>query len=242
MPRTVPRTADRPAAAHEVRLLGSEPVAAGTFQFRLTRPSGFEFEAGQSVTLALTDPPAEPNSAHRAFSLASAPSDPELAVATRMREGSAYKRALGALPAGASLRLRGPRGTMTLHEDAARAAVFIAGGIGITPFLSMLRQAARERSVRAMRLAYSNRAPGDAPYLAELKEISRTLPHFRLHAQMSDAQGFLDAGTLKRLAGDAGAPVYYVAGPPAMVEAMKRILHELRVGEGDVKSEQFYGY
>jgi len=233
----------RPAAPmHDVRLLGRAQVADGTLEFRLSRPPGFEFRAGQSVSLALLDPPRVPSSAQRTLSLASAPGDPDLAVATRMREGSAYKRALGALGVGSGLRLRGPRGAMTLHEDASRPAVFVAGGIGITPFMSMLRQAARERSTRPLQLAYANRGRGDAPYLAELEALAHKLPRFRLLAHMTDAQGRLDAGVLARFAGDASAPVYYLAGPPAMVDAMKSALRELRVADVDVRSEQFYGY
>ena len=72
-------------ARHEVALQGREDVAEGTMAFRFAKPAGFAFKSGQSVNLALLDPPAEPNSARRTFSLASAPFEPELAVATRMR-------------------------------------------------------------------------------------------------------------------------------------------------------------
>jgi ferredoxin-NADP reductase len=130
--------------AYEVLLKGHDEVAAGTMAFRFTKPPGFAFKPGQAVTLFLTDPPPEPNSRQRIFSLVSAPFEAELAVATRMREGSAFKRALKGLPAGAKLEMKGPRGVMTLHEERSRAGVFIAGGIGITPFMSMLRQAARD--------------------------------------------------------------------------------------------------
>lgn len=229
-------------STHEAHLLGREAVAAGTLQFRLSRPPGFEFRAGQSISVALPDPPPEPNSAQRVFSIASAPADPALAVATRMRQGSAFKRALAALPEGAALRLRGPRGAMTLHEDAARAAVFVAGGIGITPFMSMLRHAAHERSARPLLLAYSNRRPEDAPYLEELEKLARTLPQFRMLAHMTDAHGFLDEEALGRFVRDAVAPVYYLAGPPAMVDAMTVVLRDLRVDDAHIRSEQFYGY
>jgi ferredoxin-NADP reductase len=227
---------------HEVLVKGREEVAAGTMAFRFSKPAGFAFEAGQSVTLSLIDPPAEANSTQRIFSLVSAPFEEELIVATRMRDGSAYKRALKALPLGARIKLKGPRGLLTLHEDRSRAAVFIAGGIGITPFMSMLRQAAHDRLARRLFLLYSNRRPQDAPFLAELQALAQRADSFRLLARMTDADGFLDSEAVKSLVGDAAAPVYYLAGPPAMVGAMKAVLRSAGIGDSDVRSEQFYGY
>ena len=226
----------------EVTLAGREEVAADTMAFRLSRPAGFEFKAGQSVTLSLIDPPPEPNSAQRIFSLASAPYEDELVVATRMREGSAFKRALRALPLGARIKLKGPRGLMTLHDDPARAAVFIAGGIGITPFMSMLRQAAHAGLTRRLMLLYSNRTPADAPFLGELQTLAEHDANVRLLARMTDADGFLDADAVKRFVAEAASPLYYLAGPPAMVTAMKTLLRGAGVSDADVRSEQFYGY
>jgi ferredoxin-NADP reductase len=226
----------------EVLLKGRDEVAVGTLAFRLSKPDGFAFKPGQAVTLSLVDPPAEPNSAQRIFSLVSAPFEDQLTVATRMREGSAFKRALGMLPLGAKLKLKGPRGVMTLHEDRSRAAVFIAGGIGITPFMSMLRQAAHDRLAQRLLLLYSNRRPQDAAFLAELQGLAQRIDDFRLLARMTDAEGFVDDSTVKRFAGDAAAPVYYLAGPPAMVNAMKSMLRGAGVADQDVRSEQFFGY
>ena len=226
----------------EVALKGREEVAAGTMAFHLSRPAGFDFKAGQSITLSLIDPPAAANSTQRIFSLASAPFDKGLSVATRMREASAYKNALKALPLGATLKLKGPRGLMTLHEDRSRAAVFIAGGIGITPFRSMLRQAAHDGLARPLMLLYSNRSPADAPFLAELQKLAQQHGNFRLLARMTDAEGFIDESTVKRFVAEAASPLYYLAGPPAMVTAMKGILRGAGVGDADVRSEQFYGY
>jgi ferredoxin-NADP reductase len=229
-------------SAHEVTLLGRDEVASGTMSFRLSRPAGFEFRAGQSATFALLEPPPQPNSAQRIFSLASAPFETDLMVATRMRDASGFKQALEGLPIGSKLKLRGPRGVMTLHEDASRAAVFIAGGIGITPFRSMLRQAVHDRLSRRLMLLYSNRRPQDAPFLAELQDLARQNESVGLLARMTDADGFVDEDTVKRFVADAAAPLYYLAGPPAMVNAMKVILRGAGVADADVRSEQFYGY
>jgi len=229
-------------ARYEVALQGREDVAEGTMAFRFAKPAGFAFKPGQSVNLALIDPPAEPNSARRTFSLAAAPFENELLVATRMREGSAFKRTLKALPIGTKLRLTGPLGDMTLHEDPARAAVLIAGGIGITPFRSMLLQAEHDRQEHRLFLAYSNRRREHAAFLGELQALEQRNPRFRLLAPMSDVDGMLNEDALKRFVGAAAAPVYYLAGPPAMVEAMKAILARNGVDAGGVRSEEFFGY
>jgi ferredoxin-NADP reductase len=164
---------------------------------------------------------------------------------------SAFKRALRALPDGASLKLTGPIGQFTL-TGAARPAVFIAGGIGITPFISMLRQAARDRVPRSLVLLYSNRRPEDAAFLGELEELERQNRNFRLVATMTETSksarpwegptGLIDAELIGRASGGLTAPVYYVVGPPAMVLAMQQTLRATGVGDEDIRSEEFYGY
>lgn len=210
--------------------------------FRLAKPSGFRSRPGQAISLALLEPPSEPNSAQRTFSLASAPFEEHLLVATRMREGSAFKRALKALPPGAKVRIKGPFGSFALDPNPARPAVLIAGGIGITPFMSMLRQEAKDRSPRRLALVYSNRRPQDAAFLEELQALERQNANFRLIAVMTDTAGFVDADLLKRAAGGLASPVYYVVGPPAMAAAMQGTLAGSGIAEGDIRSEEFYGY
>lgn len=220
----------------EVILQGSEKVAEGTMAFRFARPRGFDFKAGQAVQLTLE------NGEQRLFSLASAPFEEHLLVATRMRANSTFKSALAAAPLGTKVRLEGPTGDFTLHEDAARPALFIAGGIGITPFRSMLRQAMHERSQRRLVLAYSNRTRELAAFLPELEDMARANPAFRLHALMTDSEGMLDAARLQHFAAGLGKPVYYVVGPPGMVFGMQETLSAAGVPDDDIRSEEFYGY
>ena len=229
----------------EVKLLGREEVARGTWAFRFARPPGFEFRAGQAADLVL--PVARDPDARHAFSIASAPHEPELHFATRMRE-SAYKQVLGSLPVGAAARLDGPFGSLTLHKDLSRAAVLVAGGIGITPFRSMARQLDRERPARDVLLVYSNRTAGDAAFLAELQSYAERNPRFRMVATMTEdgaASGetrFVGARTLAEWSGGLDRPVWDTAGPPAMVAAVRAALAEAGVDELDVRSEDFAGY
>ena len=235
--------------SYQVKLARRERLAEGTLAFRFEKPAGFNFKAGQAVVLELLDPPAGDGQKRRTFSLVSAPFESTLVVATRMRD-TAFKRALKALPDGAGIKLLGPIGQFTLVSE--RPAVFIAGGIGITPFMSMLRQAARDRSSQRLILLYSTRRPEDAAFLGELQELERREGNFRLFATMTDMggsarqwdgqTGFVGANLIRRAAGGLVAPVYYVVGPPAMVVAMQETLRGAGVGDEDIRSEEFYGY
>jgi len=168
------------------QLTKSESVAEGTMAFHFAEPAGFEFRAGQSIDLTLLNPPetdAEGNT--RAFSIASAPFDNELMITTRMRD-TAFKRTLGKASPGLEVRIEGPSGSFVLHRRADRPAVFLAGGIGITPFLSIIRQAARDKIPHQLYLFYSNRRPEDAPFLDVLTETAKQNPAFHLIATMTE--------------------------------------------------------
>jgi ferredoxin-NADP reductase len=231
---------------HEIALRRREPVAEGTFAFHFDKPAGFSHQAGQNAIFSLIDPPENDAAGpSRPFTIASAPHERELMIATRMRD-SAFKRVLGKMPIGAKLRIDGPAGLMVLHEDAARPAVFLAGGIGITPFLSMARDAAARLLAHRIVLFYSNRRPQDAAFLTELKHMQNR--NFRLVATMTEAlewtgeKRLISRELLAEHLPDLRAPVYYFAGPPAMTMAMQGMLAELGVSEDDMRSEEFYGY
>jgi ferredoxin-NADP reductase len=238
--------------AHIVKLKGRKEVAEGTMAFFFDRPAGFEFAAGQSIDLTLLDPPetdAEGNK--RALSLASAPHEPDLMVATRLRD-TAFKRVLKTMPLGMEVKVEGPFGFMTLHKKVARPAVFLAGGIGITPFRSMLRQAATADTGHRLFLFYSNRRPEDAAFLAELEALAKQHSNFTLVATMtnlensklawSGEQGYITKEMLEKYLGDLDAPIYYAAGPPALVAAMRETLSKAGADEDDIRSEDFSGY
>ncbi|HXE89884.1 MAG TPA: FAD-dependent oxidoreductase [Terriglobales bacterium] len=236
----------------KVRIKGTSEVADRTLAVRMEKPPGFSFEAGQFVELTLMDPPetdAEGNS--RAFTLASAPHEAELVVATRLRD-TAFKRVLKTLKAGAEVDLDGPFGSFTLHRDGSRPAVFLAGGIGITPFRSMALQATKDALSQRLFLFYSNRRPENAAFLAELQALETQNSRFTCIATMTDVQpssqswqghrGRIDQALIERWVDSTTSPIYYIAGPAGMVRAMQGLLRSSGVATEDIRAEEFSGY
>jgi ferredoxin-NADP reductase len=164
---------------HATALLGSTEVARGTRAFAFEKPRGFLFTAGQFTVLHLPQQPRLKGDAREhMFTISSAPSDEVLVITTRMRD-SPFKRVLGSLHKGAQVEVEDADGEFVLHKARSQPAVFLAGGIGITPFRSMLREAAsttpRGKKEPSMTLFYSDKTPEDAAYLEELHDLEGKL-------------------------------------------------------------------
>jgi ferredoxin-NADP reductase len=171
-----------------------------------------------------------------------------LGFATRMRE-SAFKRSLSELPVGAEVEVEPPKGTFALPEDASRPLVFVAGGIGITVFRSMLRYIQEERLPYRLTLIYSNRDRDSTAFLDELRELENEIPNLRLILTMTqdpDWEGEtrkIDSDFFKDyLVEDLNQYTFLVAGPPAMTEGMQKALAEAGVKEENVIAERYSGY
>lgn len=239
-------------ATFQTELRKSEEIAERTMAFHFEKPAGFEFRAGQFVDVTLLNPPQmDSQGAIRTFTIASAPYEEEILLATRMRS-SAFKRVLAALYPGAKVKLEGPIGSFTLHKDSSKAAVFLAGGIGITPFRSIVRQAIKDKLPHQIYLFYSNRRPEDAAFLGELRRLSASDSHFIFVPTMDGMENSrlpwngrrdsINRELLMQHLCDLSGPIYYAAGPPAMVAAMRQLLTQLGVDEDDIRTEEFGGY
>src|SRR6202008_335128 len=148
---------------YKVSLQAHKTLCDGTSAFYFAKPEGFEFKAGQFVNFTLLGPGDTDLAGNtRALSIASAPYERNLMVAMRLRT-TAFKRTLNSLPLGSELLLQGPFGWMTLPRNSTRPAVLLAGGIGITPFRSLVWNAAESLSPRRILLFYSVRVPEEAP-------------------------------------------------------------------------------
>lgn len=239
-------------ANYTSKLIERKEIAEGTMAFRFDTPEGFTYKAGQYIETKLINPPeTDAEGDDRTFSLASAPRELSLMIATRMRD-TAFKRVLKTMPIGTEVSIEGPHGSFTLHNDAAKPAVFLAGGIGITPFMSMSLHAARESLPHQIFLFYSNRRPEDAAFLSELQGLEKENPNYHFIGTMTDMEksklpwsgrrGYIDEALLREHLGDTTKPIYYIAGPATMVAAMREVLLKTAVDEDNIRTEEFSGY
>ncbi len=239
-------------STYQSTLIGRTEVAEGTMAFQFEKPKDFVFKAGQYIDLSLSaSQPGKSNGLTHTFSIASSPYDEELLVTTRMRN-TVFKQALSILPIGTEVRIDGPMGSFSVHKNTARPAVFLAGGIGIAPFLSMLSYATGEKLRHPMFLFYANRYLEDAAFMNALWKLERANPRFRFiptftrmdknYRGWKGETGHISSEMLVTQVGILRGPIYYIAGPPTMVAATRRTLGEIGVDEDDIRTEEFAGY
>jgi len=239
---------------YQSTLLGRTEVAKGTMAFQFEKPNNFVFKAGQYIDLTLSgsQPQLGPSDGMtHTFSIASSPSDEELVVTTRMRN-TVFKQALSILPIGSKVRIEGPMGSFSLHNNTSRPAVCLAGGIGIAPFLSMLSYATEEKLRHPIVLFYANRYLEDAAFIDALWKLERANPRFRFVPTLTRMAnnnggwkgkiGHISSEMLLAHVRILRGPIYYIAGPPTMVAAARRTLSEVGVDDDDIRTEEFGGY
>jgi ferredoxin-NADP reductase len=237
---------------YKIKLKSRQEIAFGTTAFHFEKPAEFTYKAGQFGDFTLADPPetdAEGNT--RGFSLASAPYESDLMVATRMRD-TAFKRVLKTIELGSELTLDAPYGSLTLHDDARIPAIFLSGGIGITPMRSIILQATHDHLPHKIFLFDSNRRPEDAAFLGELTDAHKQNPNFTLVGTMTEIEksakpwrgetGVVTKAMLMKFIDDFTLPIYYISGPRAMVAAMRKVLNESGVKDDKIRTEEFTGY
>ena len=239
-------------AIYRIKLKDRRQVAEGTMAFYFEKPEGFAYKAGQFADYTLINPAktdAEGNI--RGFSLASAPCEDFLMFATRMRD-TAFKRVLKTMEPGTEVTLDAPYGSFTLHNDASIPAVFLTGGIGVTPVRSIVLQAAHDKLPHKIFLFDSNKRPEDAAFFDELTEAQKENPNYTFIGTMTRMEkssrawpgetGYITQAMLLKYIGDLTLPIYYIVGPGLMVQAMRKILNEVGVNDDNIRAEEFTGY
>jgi ferredoxin-NADP reductase len=209
-----------------------------------------DFQAGQYFFVTLPDVGhQDERGLRRHISVVTSPNERGvLGLCTRLRD-TAFKRTLADLPVGTDVEVEEPKGDFALPRETDRPYVFIAGGIGITVFRSMLRYIAEEGLPHRVTVVYSNRDRASTAFLDELTALERDNANVRLVVTMTDDPGWegetrrIDDDLLRDYLDDElDAFTYLVAGPPAMVEGMETMLRDAGIPEEHVRPQRFSGY
>lgn len=232
-----------------ITLLKKEEVARNTMCLKFAKPEGFNFVPGRFITLIVPDMPySDEKGNRRSMSIASSPT--EKTIDTTMRHSdSAFKKSLDKLKPGAVISAMGPFGQFTMPEDESIPLILLAGGVGITPFRSMIKFVIDTKSTRPLHLIYCNNCMKDSAYLNELAQLAKENDQFTFTPVMTSEKncepewdgdiGQLTPDFIKKKVGDISLPTYMIVGPPGMVDAFEKMLQDMKVPDERIKIEKF---
>lgn len=204
----------------------------------------FEYKPAQFLYLSLNV--GDVGSDSRPLSIASSPTENFIMVSTKI-SNSDFKQKFARIKAGDVVTIQGPIGTFILKEDA-KEAVMLGGGIGITPFRDMIKYAGDKKLPMKLTLLYSNKTPNDIVYRDEWAVFERENPNLKVVNTITDdaawhgRKGRINESMIREFCDDIDNAVFYICGPPGMVNGVLEILKAMNVPQQNVKIERFVGY
>ncbi|MFA5039332.1 MAG: FAD-dependent oxidoreductase [Candidatus Omnitrophota bacterium] len=232
---------------YQLELIDIVSHGADVKSFRFALKEDVFFRPGQYLVLTL---PLEGRTVSKAFSISSSPTEKGFIQFTKKLSQSPFSMALEALRRGESCHIRFPLGNFTFYGQFPRVA-FLVGGIGITPVRSIFRYAADLNLASSAILLYSSRSPEYLIFREELSAAQKANPNLKVIYTLTECfqdvegcrKGYIDEDMVKQEIGDYAERVFYSCGPPAMVDAMRRMLNrKLSVPQDQIVTEDFVGY
>ncbi len=213
--------------------------------FRLEVDSDIDFKAGQFLQVTLKNNP----ELKRYLSISSSPTEKGYIEFTKKITESEFSKALDSLKIGDLVIIKYPFGNFILQEAYSKIA-FLSGGIGITPIRSMCKYAVDKGLGIDMILLYTNRTKEDIAFREDFAQMQRNHPKLKVVHVLSEPapefqykEGRINNQLIKQEVPDYLERKFYLCGPPAMVEAMKKILTEgILVSQENIITENFQGY
>lgn len=227
-------------------------VARETFALVFDRPPAYNFIPGQFADLSfLEDRKGQGEAETRSFSISSAPGETELRIVTR-NTGSDFKKRLLALRPGEQMHLSEATGQLIKRQEPRRRHVFIAGGIGVTPFYSIIRHEFDADFGSDLVLIHSNRDRDSILYFEEFQKMDAEFTGFHYAPTLTKSipgdwparfeRGYVTAEMIERHAQSLEDCIFYLAGAPAFVSALQDMLADAGVAPTRILREDFYGY
>ncbi len=237
-----------PQGRFQLKLEHIERAAADTYDFIFTPQRKLAFEAGQYLewTLGVEHPDNRGN--RRYFTVASAPTEDSVRLGVKFYPvASTFKRALGSMAPGDTIFASHVSGSFTLPADPDAKLAFLAGGIGMTPFRSMLQLLIDRGETRPIVVLYGNERQQDIAYREVLDAANRRLGVRTVYAVAHGAEpgqypGQIDARLVREAIPDYRERTFYISGPQAMVKALRRTLRGMGVKRSRIKVDFFPGF
>jgi ferredoxin-NADP reductase len=232
----------------KLKLVKKVEEAIGTKSFYWETEKEVRYDPGQYFyfTLPKLEFP-DPRGATRHFTLSSSPTEiGYIQNTTRIRQESGYKKTIDSLPVGSTIEGEGPNGTFLLDDKELGPHIFIAGGIGITPFRSIIKYLSDKKLKTQINLIYSDSTPQDMPFKKELEEMAKVNPNIKIQFVFTKTDGRIDETKIKTYLQtwglDSSKVTWWLCGPPAMIDAMESLLGSFQIPFGHVRVEKFTGY
>jgi ferredoxin-NADP reductase len=225
-----------------------EQSAADSFDFIFSSPRRLAFQAGQYLEWTLGIPHSDNRGNRRYFTVASAPTEGEIRLGVKFYpRSSTFKQALGAMEPGDTIHAGQLAGDFVLPADRGTKLAFLAGGIGVTPFRSMLQYMIDRGETRDVIMLYGTERQDDIAYRDVIETAWSELRIPTFHAVAKDAQrgqypGYIDAQFVADVIPDYRDRIFYVSGPQPMVQAVRRELLSLGIHRRRIRTDFFPGF
>lgn len=223
-----------------------EKPASNVIILDLTLPDNekLKFKPGQYVSLALYNKRGGTGLRHH-FSIASSPGDKNIRLGIKIFGN--FTQELARKKEGDEIALYGPFGDFVFDERKMKDVVFIAGGIGVTPFMSAFRYAIDKKLSNKMTLLYSNRTADETIFLEEIKDMARQNPNFKPYFTVTNEiaprgfeHGMICQATMQKFIANFSRKYFFICGPAPFMEAMADCLRSCGVPENRIRREFFY--
>ncbi len=229
----------------ETKIAEIIPRTADITSFRFPRPADLNYKPGQFFFVALKQDGKELN---KHFSFSSSPTDAGFIEFTKRITDHEYSMALKAAKVGDWARIDAPYGEFTFDGEHPKIA-FLAGGIGVTPFMSICKNATDKHLDSQITLFLGCRTPSDIPFRQELEAMQQANKNLKLHFVVNQAgpdwkgaTGIITADMIQKELPDYKDNIFYCCGPPGMVTAMGKLIDSFGLPKAQLKLEFFTGY